>query len=117
MQRSEVHLREPNRAAGALELERADVPLVPVDRQPRPAVRAAAGRRRRRFARSPSTARARVQRGFADLHTRVYEEVLAGRGFGIDDARPSIELTSRIRQRPRRRAAHAALIRRWSARG
>ena len=32
--------------------------------------------------------------GFADLHTRVYEEVLAGRGFGIDDARPSIELVA-----------------------
>ena len=35
--------------------------------------------------------------GFADLHTRVYEETLAGRGFGIDDARPSIELVHRIR--------------------
>ncbi|HXI13957.1 MAG TPA: Gfo/Idh/MocA family oxidoreductase [Thermoanaerobaculia bacterium] len=35
--------------------------------------------------------------GFADLHTRIYEEVLAGRGFGIDDARPSIELVHRIR--------------------
>lgn len=35
--------------------------------------------------------------GFTDLHTRVYEEVLAGRGFGIDDARPSIELVHRIR--------------------
>lgn len=35
--------------------------------------------------------------GFADLHTRVYEETLAGRGFRIDDARPSIELTHRIR--------------------
>jgi UDP-N-acetyl-2-amino-2-deoxyglucuronate dehydrogenase len=35
--------------------------------------------------------------GFTDLHTRVYEEVLAGRGFGIQDARPSIELTHRIR--------------------
>jgi len=38
--------------------------------------------------------------GFTDLHTRVYEEVLAGRGFGIDAARPSIELTSTIRQQP-----------------
>ena len=38
--------------------------------------------------------------GFTDLHTRVYEEVLAGRGFGIDEARPSIELSSRIRQAP-----------------
>jgi UDP-N-acetyl-2-amino-2-deoxyglucuronate dehydrogenase len=36
--------------------------------------------------------------GFADLHTRVYEQVLGGAGFGIDDARPSIELTSAIRQ-------------------
>ena len=51
--------------------------------------------------------------GFTDLHTRVYEEILAGRGFGIDDARPSIELTSQIRQaaidraRPRTRIRKA----------
>ena len=38
--------------------------------------------------------------GFTDLHTRVYEETLAGRGFGIPDARPSIELTHRIRTAP-----------------
>jgi UDP-N-acetyl-2-amino-2-deoxyglucuronate dehydrogenase len=35
--------------------------------------------------------------GFTDLHTRVYEETLAGRGFGIKDARPSIQLTHAIR--------------------
>jgi UDP-N-acetyl-2-amino-2-deoxyglucuronate dehydrogenase len=35
--------------------------------------------------------------GFTDLHTRVYQETLAGRGFGIEDARPSIELVHRIR--------------------
>ncbi len=35
--------------------------------------------------------------GFTDLHTRVYEETLAGRGFGIADARPSIDLTYAIR--------------------
>ena len=35
--------------------------------------------------------------GFTDLHTRVYEEVLAGRGFGILDARQSIDLTYQIR--------------------
>jgi len=38
--------------------------------------------------------------GFTDLHTRVYEETLAGRGFGISHARPSIELTHRIRTSP-----------------
>jgi UDP-N-acetyl-2-amino-2-deoxyglucuronate dehydrogenase len=35
--------------------------------------------------------------GFTDLHTRVYEETLAGRGFGIEDARSSIELAYQIR--------------------
>jgi UDP-N-acetyl-2-amino-2-deoxyglucuronate dehydrogenase len=34
---------------------------------------------------------------FTDLHTKVYEETLAGRGFRIEDAHPSIDLTSRIR--------------------
>jgi UDP-N-acetyl-2-amino-2-deoxyglucuronate dehydrogenase len=38
--------------------------------------------------------------GFTDLHTRVYEETLAGHGFSIADARPSIELTYRIRTAP-----------------
>jgi len=35
--------------------------------------------------------------GFTDLHTRVYEKTLAGKGFSIEDARPSVELTYRIR--------------------
>jgi len=36
--------------------------------------------------------------GFTDLHTKVYEETLAGRGFGIKDARPSVQLTYDIRK-------------------
>jgi len=35
--------------------------------------------------------------GFGDLHTRVYEEVLAGHGYGIEDARPSIDLVHSVR--------------------
>jgi UDP-N-acetyl-2-amino-2-deoxyglucuronate dehydrogenase len=35
--------------------------------------------------------------GFSDLHTRVYEETLAGHGFDIDTARPSINLVYDIR--------------------
>ena len=35
--------------------------------------------------------------GFTDLHTKVYEEILAGRGLGIADARPSIETVYRLR--------------------
>ena len=36
--------------------------------------------------------------GFTDLHTQVYQKTLAGEGFGIEDARGSIDLTYRIRQ-------------------
>lgn len=38
--------------------------------------------------------------GFTDLHTQVYRTILAGTGFGITDARASIELTHRIRTVP-----------------
>jgi UDP-N-acetyl-2-amino-2-deoxyglucuronate dehydrogenase len=95
---SEVHVREAQRAAGVLDLERADVRwFLSTERADLP------------FPLQPgvkSTFRAitvdgedvEFSEGFGDLHTRVYAEVLAGRGFGIDDARPSVELTSQIRQ-------------------
>jgi len=35
--------------------------------------------------------------GFTELHTASYKEILAGKGFGIEDARPSIELVEKIR--------------------
>lgn len=35
--------------------------------------------------------------GFTDLHTRSYEEILKGKGFGLDEARGSIEIVSTIR--------------------
>ncbi|MBI1768492.1 MAG: Gfo/Idh/MocA family oxidoreductase [Bacteroidetes bacterium] len=35
--------------------------------------------------------------GFTELHTKSYSEILAGRGFGLNDARPSIELAHQIR--------------------
>jgi len=35
--------------------------------------------------------------GFTDLHTKVYQEILEGRGLGIKDARPSIELVYKLR--------------------
>jgi len=35
--------------------------------------------------------------GFADLHTKCYEEILSNRGFGIEDARSSIETVEVIR--------------------
>ena len=35
--------------------------------------------------------------GFTELHTRSYEEILRGNGFGLAEARPSIELAHKIR--------------------
>ena len=35
--------------------------------------------------------------GFTELHTRSYEEILAGRGFRINEARPCIQMVSDIR--------------------
>ena len=38
--------------------------------------------------------------GFTDLHTLSYQEILAGRGFGISDTRAAIELAHSLRQGP-----------------
>lgn len=35
--------------------------------------------------------------GFTDLHTLSYKEILAGNGFGVDEARPSLEAAYEIR--------------------
>ena len=101
----EVHLRQEKRMAGWIALERANVSWflsaessdLPFD--PRPGVKTTF--------RSITVDGQEIEfsEGFTDLHTRVYEEVLAGRGFGIDAARPSIELTSAIRQLPQATAA------------
>ena len=38
-----------------------------------------------------------LTQGFEELHTASYRAILAGHGYGITDARPSIELAERIR--------------------
>ena len=98
VQESQVHQREEQRAGGTLVLERADVQwYLSTDTADLP------------FAPQPGTKttfrsitvdgeEVEFSEGFTDLHTRVYEETLAGRGFGIADARPSVELTAQIRQ-------------------
>jgi len=36
--------------------------------------------------------------GFADLHTESYSEIIAGRGFGIEDIRPATRLVEEMRR-------------------
>jgi UDP-N-acetyl-2-amino-2-deoxyglucuronate dehydrogenase len=35
--------------------------------------------------------------GFTELHTAAYREVLAGRGFGLAEAKPSVDLVYALR--------------------
>jgi UDP-N-acetyl-2-amino-2-deoxyglucuronate dehydrogenase len=94
---SEVHLREPHRAAGYLDLEHADVQwFLSTDVADLPFAPVAGGRATFRSI-TVDGGEVEFSEGFADLHTRIYQEVLDGGGFGIEDARPSIELTSSIR--------------------
>ena len=92
-----VHLHEPRRMAGALELERARVTwLLSVEDKDLPRTMQAEGTRSFRAIEIDGTS-IDFSSGFSELHTRVYERILAGEGFGLDDARPSIDLAYRMR--------------------
>lgn len=96
-QNSQVHLSRPDKMAGSLELEGARVRwYLSVDVNDLPQETRDKGK----FASRSITMDGQeieFSEGFTDLHTRVYEQTLAGNGFGIEDARPSIELVYDIR--------------------
>src|SRR3569832_1412894 len=93
----EVHLREPDRWSGFLELERADVKwFLSVRQQDLPEQVVTQGRPAFRSI-TIDGQELEVSDGFGDLHTRVYRQILDGQGYGIEDARPSIEVAYRIR--------------------
>jgi UDP-N-acetyl-2-amino-2-deoxyglucuronate dehydrogenase len=97
---SRVHYSDARRMAGFLELERAQVQwFLSVDAKDLPFT-VEAGKRSTFRSITVDGEEIEFSEGFTDLHTRTYEETLAGRGFGIEDARPSIELVYRIRSAP-----------------
>lgn len=94
--RNVVHLREAERAAGYLECGRARIRwFLSVDRRDLPAEVA----EKKTTYRSITLDGEEIEfsEGFTDLHTRSYEEILAGRGFRIDTVRPSIGIVSDFR--------------------
>ncbi len=99
VRRSEVHVAAPDRMGGVLELERADVQWFLSIRADDLPERRADGQTTHRSI-TVDGEEVEFSGGFRDLHTRVYEETLAGRGFGIEDARPSIELVHALRTAP-----------------
>jgi UDP-N-acetyl-2-amino-2-deoxyglucuronate dehydrogenase len=40
-------------------------------------------------------------KGFTDLHTVSYQKILEGKGYGLEDAKNSIEIVSQIRKKNR----------------
>jgi UDP-N-acetyl-2-amino-2-deoxyglucuronate dehydrogenase len=98
LRRVEVHVRDEWRTSGILELDRADVTWsMSADPNDLP-FEAVAGKKTTFRSITVDGEEIEFSEGFTELHTRSYEEILAGRGFGIEDARPSIELAQRVRE-------------------
>ncbi len=92
-----VHYSEPAKAAGYLEYEHARVRwFLSVDANDLPEAVAVTGQRTYRSI-TVSGEEIEFSGGFTDLHTRSFEEILAGRGFGLEDNRVAIEIVSEIR--------------------
>jgi UDP-N-acetyl-2-amino-2-deoxyglucuronate dehydrogenase len=92
-----VHISEPHKAGGYLELENARVRwFLSVDYNDIPASVKATGKRTFRSI-TVDGEEIEFSEGFADLHTMTYQEILAGRGFGLKEARQSVETAYTIR--------------------
>lgn len=98
LQQNIVHLNAPTRAAGYLEYERARVRwFLSIDVDDVPEAERAKGKRTYRAVIADGE-EIEFSDGFTELHTRVYEEILVGRGFGVEDNRVAIETVASIRR-------------------
>jgi UDP-N-acetyl-2-amino-2-deoxyglucuronate dehydrogenase len=92
-----VKTKDAYHASGLLELERAKVNwFLSIKYEHIPEKVRAAGKRTFRTL-SFEGEELEFSEGFTDLHTKSYEEILKGNGFGLAEARPSIDLVHAIR--------------------
>lgn len=97
VQENIVHLREKNKAAGYLEFEKARVRwFLSIDEDSLPQE---IKERRQKTYRSITVDGNEIEfsGGFTELHTESYKEILKGNGFGLVDAKQSIEVSHAIR--------------------
>ena len=95
---SELHLHQNRKMAGVVELERARVRwFLSTDEEDLPLECRQAGKYAHRSM-TLDGQEIEFSRGFTDLHTHVYQEILEGRGTGLSDARPAIKLVYGINQ-------------------
>lgn len=95
----ELHTDLPEKAKGTLIFQKARVNwFLSVDEKDLPSEIVTAGKRTFRKI-SIEGHEFEFSEGFTDLHTESYRNILAGGGFGIEDARKSIEIVSKLRSR------------------
>ena len=93
VEQNEIHLTDKKKMAGFLALRSADVRwFLSVDANDLPDSNSPTYRTL-----TMNGENIEFSGGFADLHTAVYRRILAGKGYGIEDARSSIELAYEIR--------------------
>jgi len=96
-EKSELHVYKPDKMAGWLQLEKATVKwFLSVDRADLPKSCLAENKPAYRSL-TVDGRDMEFSSNFTDLHTEVYREILAGRGYGLEDIRPSIALVYEIR--------------------
>jgi len=97
VQEVQVHLREERRASGFIEFERARVRwFLSIDENDLPNDIKTKGQRTFRSITINET-EIEFSDGFTELHTESYKNILEGNGFGLADARPSVEIAHAIR--------------------
>ena len=97
LQENHVQHLSDEKAGGYLEYEKARVRwFLSVDAADLPESVAEVGRRTFRSITVDGN-EVEFSEGFADLHTKSYEEILAGRGFGLETSRVAIETVASIR--------------------
>lgn len=97
VQKNVVHLHQHDRAAGYLEFERARVRwFLSINYDVLPEEVKQKGQRTYRSI-TIEGEELEFSGGFTDLHTKVYEGVLKGKGYGLEDTRQAIEIVHEIR--------------------
>ena len=95
--KSIVHLSQPNKAAGYIELENARVRwFLSIDYNDLPLTSKEAGKRTFRSIVIEGE-EIEFSEGFGELHTESYRKILDGKGFGLQDARQSVITAFTIR--------------------
>ena len=98
MESFQLHLAQDSRWSGVLELERARVKwFLSIDESDLPQQVVDAGGYAFRSI-TCDDVEVDLSQGFTDLHTRVYEHILEGNGFGLEDARAAIDIVYQLRK-------------------